>query len=150
LLTSVPPNIIRLYHPYPQGAPYAAVGPLPSPLSERRHWHSFHNSWATYLSSQLNSLLPEGYFAEANVQYGIEIDVAAFEEPGAVVPVAGWAPPLVSVPLDLPEAVVEVGIFSRSGGPILAGAIEWLARPIRTVLPPRLRCIKVRIVYQSG
>src|SRR2546423_1908133 len=28
------------------------------PLSERRHWHSFHNSWATYLSSQLNGVLP--------------------------------------------------------------------------------------------
>jgi len=50
------------------------------PLSDRRHWHAFHNSWATYVSSQLNALLPEGYFAEANVQYGIEIDVATFEE----------------------------------------------------------------------
>ncbi len=49
------------------------------PLSERRHWHAFPNSWATYLSSQLNALLPEGYFAEANVQFGVEIDVAAFE-----------------------------------------------------------------------
>src|SRR3954452_8919641 len=46
------------------------------PLSERRHWHSFHNSWATYLSSQINLCLPTGYFAEANVQFGIEIDVA--------------------------------------------------------------------------
>ena len=53
------------------------------PLSERRHWHSFHNSWATYLSSQLNTLLPAGYFAEANVQFGVEIDVAAFQEPAA-------------------------------------------------------------------
>ena len=35
------------------------------PLSERRHWHSFHNSWATYLSSQINALLPAGYFAMA-------------------------------------------------------------------------------------
>ena len=51
------------------------------PLSERRHWHSFHNSWATYLSSRLNALLPAGYFAEANVQFGVEIDVAAFQEP---------------------------------------------------------------------
>jgi hypothetical protein len=50
------------------------------PLSERRHWHAFHNSWATYISSQLNAMLPEGYFAEANVQFGVEIDVAAFEE----------------------------------------------------------------------
>jgi hypothetical protein len=24
------------------------------PLSGRRHWHSFHNSWATYLAADLN------------------------------------------------------------------------------------------------
>ena len=99
------------------------------PLSERRHWHAFHNSWATYLASQLNTLLPEGYFAEANVQYGVEIDVAAFEEPGAGVPAAGWTPPppQESVPVDFPGAVVEVGIFRRSGGPQLAGAVELVS-----------------------
>ncbi len=99
------------------------------PLSERRHWHSFHNSWATYISSQLNALLPEGYFAEANVQYGVEIDVAAFEEPGANTPSNSWTPPapLASVPLELSGAVVEVGIFSRSGGPQLAGAVELVS-----------------------
>src|SRR5947209_40980 len=83
------------------------------PLSERRHGHSFHNSWATYLSSQLNALLPEGYFAEANVQFGVEIDVAAFEEGAA-------PPPQASLPLELPGAVVEVAVFSRTGGPLLA------------------------------
>ena len=99
------------------------------PLSERRHWHSFHNSWATYISSQLNSLLPEGYFAEANVQFGIEIDVAAFEEPGAPLPLSNWSAPHpnASVPLELSGPVVEVGIFSRSGGPTLAGAIELVS-----------------------
>ncbi len=99
------------------------------PLSDRRHWHAFHNSWATYLSSQLNALLPDGYFAEANVQYGIDIDVAAFEEPGAFDPIAGWVPPppRTSVPLELLGAVVEVGIFSRSGGPTLAGAVELIS-----------------------
>ena len=51
------------------------------PLSEQRHWHSFYNSWATYLSSQFNTLLPAGFFAEANVQFGVEIDVAAFLAP---------------------------------------------------------------------
>ncbi len=50
------------------------------PLGTRRHWHAFHNAWATYISSDLNGRLPEGYFAEPNVQFGIEIDVAAFEE----------------------------------------------------------------------
>ena len=99
------------------------------PLSERRHWHSFHNAWATYLSSQLNTWLPDGYFAEANVQYGIEIDVATFEEAGAIAPHPGWAPPppRASVPLDTLGAVVEVGIFSRSGGPLLIGAVELIS-----------------------
>jgi hypothetical protein len=99
------------------------------PLSERRHGHAFHNSWATYLSSQLNSLLPEGYFAEDIVQFGIEIDVAAFEGADATAPAAGWLPPppAASVSIELPGAVVEVGIFSRSGGPVLAGAVELVS-----------------------
>jgi hypothetical protein len=99
------------------------------PLSERRHWHSFHNSWATYLSSQLNTLLPAGYFAEANVHFGVEIDVAAFEEPGPAGMPPGWVPPppQVSHPFEMSGVVVEVGIFSRSGGPQLAGAIELVS-----------------------
>lgn len=28
------------------------------PLSLRRHWHSFHNAWATYLSADINRRLP--------------------------------------------------------------------------------------------
>jgi hypothetical protein len=99
------------------------------PLADRRHWHSFHNSWATYISSQLNLLLPLGYFAEANVQYGIEIDVAAFEEAGAVPSEPGWVPPQPNAthPTTFTEAVVEIGIFSRSGGPQLAGAVELVS-----------------------
>ena len=97
------------------------------PLSERRHWHSFHNSWATYLSSQLNTLLPSGYFAEANVQFGVEIDVAAFEESGGVGAPPGWMPPAASHPFEITGVVVEVGIFSRSGGPQLAGAVELVS-----------------------
>ena len=99
------------------------------PLSERRHWHSFHNSWATYLSSQLNALLPAGYFAEANVQFGVEIDVAAFEESGAVGTPTGWSPPPAgaSHPFAMSSVVVEVGVFSRSGGPQLAGAVELVS-----------------------
>lgn len=98
------------------------------PLSERRHWHSFHYSWATYLSSRLNALLPAGYFAEANVQFGVEIDVAAFEEAGAAGTPTGWAPPpLASFPFEMSGVVVEVGVFSRSGGPQLAGAVELVS-----------------------
>jgi hypothetical protein len=50
------------------------------PLKLLRHWHAFHNAWATFIASDLNHRLPSRYFAEANVQFGIEIDVATFEE----------------------------------------------------------------------
>ena len=76
----------------------------------------------------LNDHLPAGYFAEANVQYGIEIDVATFAEqtPDVGTP---WAPPAPSrtVPVTMTEAVVEVGIFGREAGPVLAGAVELVS-----------------------
>ncbi|MBY0231809.1 MAG: DUF4058 family protein [Gemmataceae bacterium] len=98
------------------------------PLSERRHWHAFHNSWATYLSSQLNESLPPGYFAEANVQHDIEIDVAALDEGTPAPFVPGWVPPAPrTVPLTLAFPLVEIAVFSRSGGPTLAGAVELLS-----------------------
>ncbi len=109
------------------------------PLGMRRHWHAFHNSWATYIASDLNGGLPEGYFAEPNVQYGIEIDVATFEEPGFVPPTtlswpdgpsaSGWtAPaPTQTIPLPILTDIVEVLVFGREGGPTLAGAIELVS-----------------------
>ncbi|NJR68413.1 MAG: DUF4058 family protein [Synechococcales cyanobacterium CRU_2_2] len=117
------------------------------PLSTRRHWHSFHNAWATYLASDLNQRLPEGFFAEPNVQFGtevqfgIEIDVAAFEEnsealtltpslasPDASVP--GWQPPTPTqtIAFESSDAIVEVSILGSEGGPNLRAAIE-LASP---------------------
>jgi hypothetical protein len=111
------------------------------PLSARRHWHAFHHAWATYVASDLNRYLPEGYFAEPNVQFGMEIDVAAFEE--AAYPVwrgygggatavelqEVWtAPaPTLTIPIDLADTVVEVLIYSQEGGPPLAGAIELVS-----------------------
>ena len=73
------------------------------PLSTHRHWHGFHNAWATYISSELNRQLPEGYYAEPNVQFGIEGDLAAV--------------------IDL----VEVQVFSQEAGPTLTGAIELVS-----------------------
>lgn len=102
------------------------------PLSVQRHWHAFHNSWTTYLAAQLNQRLPAEYFAEANVQFGIEIDVATFGETpdGADRPSwQGWAIPLptLTLPITLLSDVVEVLVFSSQGGPILAGAIELVS-----------------------
>jgi hypothetical protein len=111
------------------------------PLSVRRHWHAFHNAWATYISSDLNQRLPEGYFAEPNVQFGIEIDVAAFEESDApnsaddtiaYLPTdsgVGWQPPPPgqTVPFPLVGDTVEVSLFSSKAGPVLVGAIELVS-----------------------
>ncbi|BAZ16241.1 hypothetical protein NIES4071_81160 [Calothrix sp. NIES-4071] len=109
------------------------------PLSVRRHWHAFHNAWATYIASDLNAKLPEGYFAEPNVQFGIEIDVAAFEESlqqSEEVTIntlkdsyPNWAPPLPAqtVPFLPTEESVQISIFNTEAGPVLAGAIELVS-----------------------
>jgi len=109
------------------------------PLSARRHWHGFHNAWATYISSALNARLPAGYFAEPNVQFAIEIHVAAFEEPSGAVNVARgadisagveyWSPPAptLTIPLPIVTDIIEVLIFHSAAGPTLAGAIELIS-----------------------
>jgi hypothetical protein len=109
------------------------------PLVLRRHWHSFHHAWATYIASDLNGRLPDGYFAEPNVQFGIEIDVATFDEteftPSMVLPAAPVRPswnapaPTLTIPLPVITDAVEVLVFDREGGPTLAGAIELLSPP---------------------
>ena len=101
------------------------------PLQGRRDWHSFHNAWATFLASDLNTRLPPRFFAEPNVMFGIEIDVAAFEDedaPGG--PLASpWSPPAptLTLPLTLVTDVVEVLVYHREGDTILAGAVEFVS-----------------------
>lgn len=102
------------------------------PLSVRRHWHAFHNAWATYLASDFNSLLPEGYFAEPNVQFGIEIDMATFEESAGHVPQNGdgaWNPPAPTqtIPFAVATDVVEVLLYDSRGRPTLAAAVELVS-----------------------
>jgi Protein of unknown function (DUF4058) len=105
------------------------------PLSTKRHWHSFHNAWSTYLADHLNQSLPEGYFAEPNAQFGIEDDVATFSEQRTVqlTPLGAgaqpWQPqtPTATLPLPLMTDIVEVQIFNTQAGPILVGAIELIS-----------------------
>lgn len=106
------------------------------PLSTRRHWHGFHNAWATYIAAELNRTLPEGYFAEPNVQFGIEIDVATFEEPVIGTPFQNvpqqntqWSPqsPTQTILFQPTTDLIEVGIFNSQSGPTLAGAIELIS-----------------------
>lgn len=109
------------------------------PLADQRQWHGFHHAWATLISLQLNERLPRGYFAEPNVQYGIEIDVATMEdrtavstaqhESDAALEWAAWRPsaPTDVLPLPLVTDVVEALVYSGSGGPVLAAAIELVS-----------------------
>jgi hypothetical protein len=99
------------------------------PLSERRKWHSFHHAWAAVIAFDLNRRLPAGYFADPSAQYGIEIDVAAFEEETISGPPPRWAPPppTMTVPIALVTDIVEVSIYSSEAGPELIGAIELVS-----------------------
>jgi hypothetical protein len=125
------------------------------PLSLRRHWHAFHNAWATYISSDLNARLPEGYFAEPNVQFGIEIDVATFEESGesAGGAAGSWTPPSPSLtnPFSIVTDVVEVVVFESTGGPVLTGAIE-LVSPAKKDRPAHREAFvsKCETLLQTG
>src|SRR5437868_14266954 len=80
------------------------------PLSQERHWESFHAAWSGALADALNRQLPPGYFAEelTHAGAGVEIDVATFEGTGersahgdgsttATLPVQTWSPPAPAV-----------------------------------------------------
>ena len=96
------------------------------PLQDRRHWHSFHSGWAYNMTEDLNLKLPEGFFAEANVQFGIEIDVATFEEDPTHSSISLWHPPAPTktIPFTVTTDTVEVAIYDSSAGPVVVGAIE--------------------------
>ena len=105
------------------------------PLSTKRHWHSFHNAWSTYLAENLNQILPAGYFAEPNVQFGIEIDGTTWSEAAlrsaapAIAASSQWMPqsPTATLPFQPTTDSVEVQIFSTQAGPTLVGAIELVS-----------------------
>src|SRR5438105_12154033 len=109
------------------------------PLSQRRHWDSFHGAWAEAIAIDLNqTLLPERFVAEARVKLGgqVEIDVGTFADQGTAAnngsgEVALWAPPqpVASAPLDFQDPdVFEVQMFSEQEGPHLVAAIELVSR----------------------
>jgi hypothetical protein len=105
------------------------------PLSQERHWESFHATWAGEIMALLNQGgLPAGYFAETQVHFGsrVEVDVASFREAdtspaGSNGGVAVQAPGTVLVmPAVFPDEI-EVQVYRRSGGATLVGAIELIS-----------------------
>lgn len=107
-----------------------------APLHPRRHWESFHVTWAGAIADLLNeSLLPDGYFAEEHAHAGarIEIDVATFaDEPvptgAAAVATRTYAPPAppLTVPAAFPDEF-EVRVYEAEGGARLVAAIELVS-----------------------
>jgi hypothetical protein len=111
------------------------------PLFPRRHWESFHTSWAGTIANALNEdLLPAGYFAEEHTHMGprVEIDVATFDEAGpaeasvgpgvATAPARVWTPPAPNAVLEgaFPDSF-EVLVFEPEGGARLVAAIELVS-----------------------
>jgi len=111
------------------------------PLSQRRHWESFHSAWATGLANALNEeWLPDGYFAEEMITVGgrVEIDVANFEDAkanakstsngGLAVAKKTWTPPAPSatMPAVFPDSF-SVRVYSSEGGPTLVGTVELVS-----------------------
>lgn len=111
------------------------------PLSSHRNWKGFHNEWATYLSADINRQLPPQWFATTEVEFGIEIDVAAIEESLQIQAATSgrttlsaeeggdWAPsaPHLTIALPVISDVVEVQVYHTSGGSALVGAVEFVS-----------------------
>src|SRR5437588_696750 len=108
------------------------------PLSVTHPWKGFHSAWANAITSQLNDVLPEGYYAIPEVPLGdqIEIDVATLEEgeasaqSGGGLATAVWAPPQprLSAVVDFARVHgVAVHVFQDVGGPQLRAAIELVS-----------------------
>jgi hypothetical protein len=132
------------------------------PLSQRRHWDSFHGAWAEAIAIHLNqAILPERFVAESRVKLGggVEIDVATFAESG-VASTAGsggivlGAPPqpMATAPLafDDPD-IFEVQVLSEEEGPRLVAALE-LVSPANKDRPAnrRMFAVKCASYLQSG
>lgn len=107
------------------------------PLRDERDWHSFHAAWATYIAEDLTPRLPEYFYVQPQAKFGIEIDMAVYEErersSGGMVREAiamtPWTapPPALTAPLPIITDAVEVLIYYNEGGPVLVGAIELVS-----------------------
>jgi len=87
------------------------------PLSRFHLWHAFHNAWATYLSADLNSLLPPGYYAAPNVQQPKFRWISV----GAAVAILVW----ISASALFGFYVANFGSYNKTYG-ALAGVIVFL------------------------
>ncbi len=99
-----------------------------APLHPRRHWESFHASWAVKLADMLTEqVLPAHFMAEAMVHIGpsVEIDEAPLDR-HVEREITGNGVPSLEIPATFPDTF-EVRVFNIEGGPRLVAAIELVS-----------------------
>jgi hypothetical protein len=112
------------------------------PLFPTRTWESMHALWSAELVGLLNeSVLPAGYYAEAQVHIGsrVEVDVATLGEelasaaagkngPGGTMTATRWAPPVPALvmPATFPDEI-EIQVLGGPTGGHLVAAIELVS-----------------------
>jgi hypothetical protein len=108
-------------------------------LRRRRHWESFHSSWATFIAQQLNrGVLPKNCIAEVQVSLGVQLeaDVTAEQElhqdNGAEGDTATtvWAParPTLNVAVDFADIdLFEVQVVREDRDLRVVAAIELVS-----------------------
>jgi Protein of unknown function (DUF4058) len=124
------------------------------PLTDTRQWHSFHHAWCVQMAFHLNQSLPDSFRAEPLVQFGLEVDVGAFDvrveshTPKTLREVATapyfavssdqenhypafqiWQPPPPNqlIAFDLLTDSAEVLVYNRTVFPSLVGAVELVS-----------------------
>src|SRR5262245_15256075 len=100
------------------------------PLYPSRRWGPFHGSWANNLANWLNTVLPEGFYAEPFLEFVIETDGAALRERDQWDGGGNWEPPsgtLGTISIAAPTDTVEVQVFRKEDGPQLAGCVELVS-----------------------
>lgn len=105
------------------------------PLSDHRGWHGFHSQWACTISAALNQQLPEGWWAEPESIFGIEVDVGVVEDADGQLwqpddpDLAAWRPPEPNLTIDyeIDDESVEIRVLNTGYGPSLMGAIELVS-----------------------
>src|SRR5438067_9903110 len=67
----------------PEGPAVPLLDHFHPPLFPRRHWESFHVTWAGAIADALNEdMLPDGYFAEEHAHFPDKYEVRVYEAEG--------------------------------------------------------------------
>ena len=84
------------------------------PLKGTRHWEGFHSRWAGNIATDLNQRLPEGWFAEPTVHWGVEADVATFEKAGVFAGASPSGAPWVEDARPTPQRTLAIPLGADS------------------------------------